>query len=158
MYQNLFPRNLIYALSFEKLEDRDFSGDIQIIFNRLKTIDNYCVEIKGDNNKYEVNIEKINLWYINCFKKYLNIVILKNGASYTILGKVIYKPIARIITIIYVIFGIIIGAQTGSVLVIFAFAIASVYLVSLLLKIIEYFVNDDMNFIFEQLIEYDKYK
>jgi len=145
------PRNLRYALSFEKLQPRVFTGDIEIILSRLKNINNYSVEIVDHNSNYNVSLEKINFWTINLFKTYLSITIEPNGASWILSSKIIYKPYAKALIIIYILSGIIIGIQTGNMLIVIVVNIFAIHLMSLLLKLIKYFINEDPTNILNQL-------
>ena len=145
------PRNLRYALSFEKLQPRVFTGDIEIILSRLKNIKNYSVEIVDHNSSYNVSLEKINFWTINLFKTYLSITIEPNGASWILSSKIIYKPYSKALIIIYILSGIILGIQTGNMLIVIVVNSFAIHLMSLLLKLIKYFINEDPTNILNQL-------
>jgi cytochrome b subunit of formate dehydrogenase len=145
------PRSLRYALSFEKLQPRVFTGDIEIILSRLKNFNNYSAEFVEHNSNYNISIEKINFWTVNLFKTYLSITLEPSGSNWIFSGKIIYKLYAKLLIIIYILSGVIIGIQTGNILIAIAVTIFAIHLISLLLKLIKYLVNENPTYILNQL-------
>lgn len=145
------PRNLRYALSFEKLQPRVFTGDIEMILSRLKNINNYSAEIVKHDSNYSISIEKINFLAINLFKTYLSITLEPSGSNWISSSKIIYKPYAKLLIIIYILSGVLIGIQTENILIAIAVTIFAIHLISLLLKLIKYLLNEDPMYILNQL-------